>query len=108
MSSMSRWAGRVLSAAAAVAVAGAGCGSGSGAPTGTGGGAGGSAGASGNGGTAGTAGVTGTGGISPLPEGNTGIASRHPGDVGIGSDADVIFADDFEGYARGADLSNRW
>jgi hypothetical protein len=43
-----------------------------------------------------------------LQQGNTGIASRHPGDVGIGSDPDVIFADDFEGYTRGADLSNRW
>ena len=43
-----------------------------------------------------------------LSQGNTGIASRHPGDIGIGSDPDVIFADDFEGYTSGADLSRRW
>jgi hypothetical protein len=43
-----------------------------------------------------------------LQQGNTGIASRHPSDVGIGSDPNVIFADDFEGYTRGTDLSNRW
>ena len=46
--------------------------------------------------------------VTALQQGNTGIASRHPGDVGIGSDPDVIFADDFESYTRGADLSNRW
>jgi hypothetical protein len=43
-----------------------------------------------------------------LQQGNTGIASRHPGDAGISNDPDVIFADDFEGYTRGADLRNRW
>ena len=46
--------------------------------------------------------------MTALQQGNNGIASRHPGDVGIGSDPDVIFADDFESYTRGADLSNRW
>src|SRR4029077_8869798 len=61
-----------------------------------------SAGATGSGGT------TGAGGLAPLPEGGSGIASRHPGDVGIGSDPDVIFADDFEGYTVGADLTKRW
>ena len=65
-------------------------------------------GTSGSAGAAGSAGATGAGGATALPEGNTGIASRHPGDVGIGSDPDVIFADDFEGYTRGADLNNRW
>jgi len=86
-----------------VAAASLGCGSGTAASSGT-------AGTSGTGGAAGgaTAGSTGTGGASGLPEGNSGIASRHPGDVGIGSDPDVIFADDFEGYNTGADLNNRW
>src|SRR5262249_18056796 len=37
-----------------------------------------------------------------------GIAARHPGDVGIASDPDVIFADDFESYTRGADLRRKW
>lgn len=47
-------------------------------------------------------------GTSDLPEGEVGIASRHPGDVGIGSDPDVIFADDFEGYAAASELETRW
>jgi hypothetical protein len=37
-----------------------------------------------------------------------GIASRHPGDVGIGEDPDVIFFDDFESYAAEDDLWKRW
>jgi hypothetical protein len=44
----------------------------------------------------------------PLPEGNTGIAARHPDDVGIGSDPAVIFADDFESYSSAAGLAGRW
>lgn len=63
------------------------------------------------GGSAGTGGSsTATGGASTgaLPEGNNGIAAKHPGDVGIGSDPDVIFADDFESYAQSSDLNNRW
>jgi hypothetical protein len=43
-----------------------------------------------------------------LPGGNTGIASRYPGDVGIGSDSAVIFADDFESYSTAAGLTNKW
>ncbi len=43
-----------------------------------------------------------------LPEGDTGIASRYPGDVGIGSDSEVIFADDFESDSAPADLDARW
>ncbi len=43
-----------------------------------------------------------------LPQGDTGIASRHPGDEGIGSDPDVIFADDFEIYADASELWDRW
>jgi hypothetical protein len=44
----------------------------------------------------------------PLPEGNSGIASRYPGDVGIGSDSAVVFADDFESYGSAADLTTKW
>ena len=44
----------------------------------------------------------------PLPEGNTGIAARYPGDVGIASDPAVIFADDFESYTSAAGLTTRW
>ncbi len=44
----------------------------------------------------------------PLPTGNTGIASRHPGDAGIASDPEVIFADDFESYTNVSALSSRW
>jgi len=43
-----------------------------------------------------------------LPEGNNGIAAKHPGDVGIGSDPGVIFADDFESYTQSSELNNRW
>jgi len=51
---------------------------------------------------------TGPPGPDDLPEGDVGIASRHPGDVGIASDADVIFAHDFEGYADASELDGRW
>jgi hypothetical protein len=44
----------------------------------------------------------------PLPEGDTGLASRHKGDSGIASDPAVIFADDFESYAAPADLWKKW
>jgi hypothetical protein len=43
-----------------------------------------------------------------LPEGNSGIAARYPGDVGIGSDPAVIFTDDFESYSVPASLTGRW
>lgn len=43
-----------------------------------------------------------------LPYGDMGIAAMHPGDVGIGSDSDVIFADDFESYGSGSDLDTNW
>jgi Polysaccharide lyase 14 len=62
-------------------------------------------GASGSAGASGTGGVTGT---SPLPEGNIGIASHYPGDVGIASDPDVLFADDFESYKQASDLQTKW
>ena len=50
----------------------------------------------------------GTSTIGAMPEGNQGIAAHHPGDVGIASDANVIFADDFESYTKSSDLNNRW
>ena len=34
--------------------------------------------------------------LAPLPEGNTGIASKYLGDVGIDKDSAVVFHDDFE------------
>jgi hypothetical protein len=46
--------------------------------------------------------------VGPLPEGDTGIAARYPGDEGIGDDPEVIFADDFESYADGSELGSRW
>jgi hypothetical protein len=46
--------------------------------------------------------------ITPLPTGDTGIASRYPDDAGIGSDPAVIFADDFESYSSASGLTSRW
>lgn len=43
-----------------------------------------------------------------LPEGNSGIAARYPGDAGIASDPAVLFADDFESYTSAAALTTRW
>jgi hypothetical protein len=104
----------------------AGCGGGGGRETGTAGSSGGAGltGAAGSAGALGTAGATGGAGAagagasatgaagaantSGLPEGDTGIAARHPGDVGIAADPDVIYADDFESYAKDADLNKNW
>ncbi len=41
-----------------------------------------------------------------LPEGNTGIAAKYPGDVGIENDPDVVFAATFEGSVD--DICSRW
>jgi len=43
-----------------------------------------------------------------LPEGNTGIARKYPGDARIADDPAVLFADDFESYTKPADLGKRW
>lgn len=55
---------------------------------------------------------SGSSGEPPGANGGTtvgqGIAAKHPGDVGIENDPDVIFADDFESYAAPGDLWNRW
>lgn len=45
---------------------------------------------------------------SPLPEGNTGIASLYSTDANIQSHPDVIFADDFESYGSANQLTTRW
>ncbi len=45
---------------------------------------------------------------APLPEGQTGIAARYPGDVGIASDPSVVFADDFESYSSVSGVAARW
>jgi hypothetical protein len=87
-------------------------GSGNGGASGSGnGGASGNGGGSGNGGASGGAnGGAGGWGSGTLPEGDTGIAAKHPGDVGIGSDSNVIFADDFERYGQSSELTQngRW
>lgn len=43
-----------------------------------------------------------------LPEGNNGIAVKHPGDKGISADPKVIFADDFESYQQSEEIDKRW
>ena len=53
-------------------------------------------------------GLAGLASAQALPEGNSGIAARYAGDVGIGSDPAVLFADDFESYGSGADLTRKW
>jgi hypothetical protein len=101
-----------------LAMASAGCGSddeGSGAGgTGNGGtsGSGGSStGGTSSGGT--SSGGASTGGTSSGGSGGGsaaggGIAEKYPGDQGIETDPDVIFADDFESYATADDLWDRW
>jgi hypothetical protein len=42
------------------------------------------------------------------PVARDGIAAQYPGDVGIGGDKRVLFADDFESYADAKDLDARW
>lgn len=44
----------------------------------------------------------------PLPEGNSGIAARYPGDKGIAGDPAVLFFDDFESYSGASALTTRW
>src|SRR6476619_5307671 len=60
---------------------------------------------SGSSGGSSSSGSTSSGG--PPPAGD-GIAARYPGDVGIGNDPDVVFADDFESYGQTNDLWKRW
>jgi hypothetical protein len=46
--------------------------------------------------------------IEALPEGDSGIAARYPGDKGILSDAGVLFFDDFESYSSASQLTTKW
>lgn len=52
--------------------------------------------------------VADTGPGGDLPSGDEGMAAMYPGDLGIDGHAAVVFADDFEGYASGADLGTNW
>jgi hypothetical protein len=45
---------------------------------------------------------------APLPSGNNGIAAKYVADANIGSDPQVIFADDFESYSSASQLWNNW
>jgi len=51
-----------------------------------------------------------TGTLPPgvLPSGDSGIAAKYPGDLGIKGDKDVIFADDFESYTDASGLGVNW
>jgi hypothetical protein len=43
-----------------------------------------------------------------LPTGNNGIAAKYPGDANIRTDANVIYADNFESYSTTSQLLNNW
>jgi hypothetical protein len=49
-----------------------------------------------------------TAALTPLPQGDSGIASKYPGDAGIEKDAAVIFHEDFETCSKPADLNRTW
>ncbi len=46
--------------------------------------------------------------LPALPEGDAGIAAKHPGDIGIETDPAVIFHEDFEDCRTVADLHRKW
>ena len=46
--------------------------------------------------------------LPALPEGDAGIAAKHPGDIGIETDPAVIFHEDFEDCRTAADLHRKW
>ncbi|MDR0472570.1 MAG: hypothetical protein LBH43_02695 [Treponema sp.] len=46
--------------------------------------------------------------MNVLPEGDSGIAAKYPGDINIESDSEVILADNFEDCGRTLDLKKRW
>lgn len=97
----------------AFAIAGAGCGgdggeSGSGGSGGAGGGGAAASGGTGGSGGGGNAGGAGGSAGSSGSGASGGIAEKYPGDQGIESDPDVIFADDFESYGDASDLWDRW
>jgi len=45
---------------------------------------------------------------TPLPEGDSGIAAKYPGDVGIERDPAVVFYDGFEDCNQTEDLKKKW
>jgi len=49
-----------------------------------------------------------TGTSNDATSSGNGIAAKYPGDVGIASDPDVLFFDDFESYSTANDIWNRW
>lgn len=77
---------------------------GSGGSSASGGSSGSSAGGTSGGGAGGAGATGGSGGTGATG----GIAAKYPGDQGIESDPDVIFADDFESYGDQGDLWDRW
>ncbi len=80
----------------------------SGAGASGGGGASGSGGGATGGGGGATGGGGGVGGTDPLPEGDTGLAAKYPGDVGLSKDPGVLFFDDFESYSAPPDLNKTY
>ncbi len=46
--------------------------------------------------------------VEPLPEGDSGIAARYPGDAGIEGDPAVIFYDGFEDYEKPGDVHKKY
>ena len=46
--------------------------------------------------------------VLPLPEGNTGLAAKHPGDAGLERDPAVIHYDGFEDYQAPADVNKKY
>jgi hypothetical protein len=103
----------VLAVIFAFAGAALGCGSGNGSAGSASGGAGGAgAGASGPGASTGAGnsggGISVGGGSAAGGSTGSGIAAKYPGDVGIGSDPDVILFDDFESYSQPNDLYQKW
>ena len=47
-------------------------------------------------------------GVTPLPQGEAGIAAQYPLDMGIQANPNVILADDFEGYSGLSQLTSKW
>lgn len=47
-------------------------------------------------------------GVSPLPQGNNGIAASYLNDANIQTHADVLFVDGFESYSSASQLSTNW
>jgi hypothetical protein len=46
--------------------------------------------------------------VEPLPEGDTGLAAKYPGDRGLARDPAVIHFDDFEDYATPEDVNKKY